>query len=93
MAGEYRTSEALAQIDQEIAEQIRAGKLRIAKADQPMTGVQRRPDLSETLAVEYERIGMTSYSKGLRDGTSIPIFITTGGDDHYWTPGELFFRS
>lgn len=92
MAGEYRAPEVLAKIDPDLARDIRAGSLRLAKANQPITGAVVRHDLAEPMAVEYEAIGMDRYARELRDGTCVPITIGRSADK-YWAPGELFFTS
>lgn len=93
MAGEYRKEDVLEKLPEDIAKAIRAGGLRIALTAQPMTGVVRRPDLSERLAAAYGAIAETAkYAAGLRDGSMVPIVEKESGD-RYWAPGELFMRS
>ena len=94
MAGEYRTEEVLSQLPDDIAQAIRTGGLRIALAAQPMTGVVRRPELSERLAAAYGALaGMEKYAGGLRDGSMVPVVALDAGGDRIWAPGELFFKS
>ena len=93
MAGEYRTEVVLKQLPADVAAMIRTGRLRIALAARPMTGVVQRPDLRERLAAAYARIaGMERYADGLRNGSMVPV-AEQGGGDRIWAPGELFMRS
>ncbi len=68
--------------------------VRIALTAQPMTGVTRRPDLSEPLAAYFENqedpFGCF-YAKGLRSGAMIPVVPL--GAQKMWSPGELFLKS
>lgn len=93
MAGEYRAEDVLKQLPADLAGMIRNGGLRIALAGQPMSGVVRRPDLRERLAVAYGAIaGAGNYAAGLRDGSMVPVVENAAGDRH-WAPGELFMKS
>lgn len=97
MAGEYRLPEVLARMNPALAEPIRKGDLRIALTSVPIVGHVCRSDLTEALAAEYERIGETKYSNGLRNGSMIPIAINhtllrMDGQRQYGS-GELFFKS
>ena len=93
MAGEYRTEDVLNQLPADLAGMIRTGGLRIALTAQPMTGVVRRPDLTDLLSKAYAGIpGMARYAEGLKKGGMVPVVEIAGGDRH-WAPGELFMRS
>lgn len=93
MAGEYRTEDVLNQLPADLAGMIRTGGLRIALAGQPMTGVVRRPDLTDLLIEAYAGIpGMARYAEGLKNGGMVPVVEIAGGDRH-WAPGELFMCS
>lgn len=93
MAGEYKAKEVLDQMPEKLASMIRSGGLCIALTGQPMTGVVRRPDLSQHMADVYSDIdGMGKYVQGLTDGSMVPV-IPQAGPDRVWGPGELFFRS
>lgn len=95
MAGEYRKTEVLEKLPEDIAGAIRDGSLRIALAAQPMSGVVPRPDLSERLAAAYGAIaGMEKYARGLSDGSMVPVVVPEeAGGGKVWRPGELFFKS
>jgi len=93
MAGEYRQAKVLDQLDASWVKDIRAGRLRIARTDQPMHGVTQRPELSEPMAAEYERIGMTELAEGLRSETRVPVWVVHTGYSRAWAPGELFMTS
>jgi hypothetical protein len=93
--GAYRESEVLARLqDRGVADLVAKGA-RLALTAQPMTGVTRRPDLSQRFADAYadlnDDVG-THYASQLRSGQCVPVFPHEG-PDRVWAPGELFMRS
>lgn len=93
--GAYRESEVLARLKDRGVADLVANGARLALTTQPMTGVTRRPDLSERFAEAYAALGDEvgrHYAGQLRSGQCVPVFPHSG-PDRIWAPGELFMRS
>lgn len=100
MAGEYRLPEVLAKLPENLAAPMKSGQLRITLTNQPMTGVDRHPELNEEYAKAYEGIpGAAKYAVGLRNGSMLviaPHGINMYGKitpEKVYSSGELFMTS